>query len=109
MTVFRSIVRLNSTEGSSEAVVEQRAVRYLPFLVRDAAAELLHQLFSDSLEWRAEAQLATLRANVSDMTAHAPVTWEDWVNEFTTLFAPTNRMSMLARAFATLNKTTSSR
>ena len=50
MTVFRSIVRINSTEGSSEGVVEQRAVRYLPFLVRDAAAELLHQLFSDSLE-----------------------------------------------------------
>ena len=35
------------------------------------------------------------------MTVQAPVTWEDWVNASTTLIAPANRMSLLAREFAT--------
>ena len=38
------------------------------------------------------------------MTAQAPVTWEDWVNAFTTLFAPANRISLRAREFATLKR-----
>ena len=104
LTIFRARVRLNSTDASSEAVVTQRAIKYLPLLVRDAAADSLQQLLSNSLEWRTEAQLATLRANGSDMTVKAPQSWEDWVNAFTTLFAPANRMSLLAREFATLKQ-----
>ena len=41
MTIVRSRVRLNSTDSSSDAVVEQRAIGYLPLLVRNAAADLL--------------------------------------------------------------------
>lgn len=44
LTHFRARVRLNSTDGSSEAIVEQRAIKYLPLLVRDAAANSLQQL-----------------------------------------------------------------
>lgn len=104
LTIFRARVRLNSTDGSSDAIVEQRAIKYLPLLVRDAAADSLQQLLSGSLEWRSEAQLATLRANGSDMTVRAPQSWSDYVSAFTTLFAPANRMSLLAREFATLKQ-----
>ena len=50
--------------------------------------------YPNSLECRTEEQLASLRANGYYMTVHAPVTWEDWVNVFTTSFAPANRISL---------------
>lgn len=71
---------MTSTDESSEAVIEYRAIRYLHLLVRDAAADSLQQLLSNNLEWRTEAPLATLRTKGSDVTVPAPVTWEDWVN-----------------------------
>lgn len=43
-------------------------------------------------------------ANGSDMNVKAPETWDDRVKAFTTLFAPANRMSLVAREFATLKQ-----
>ena len=104
LTIFCARVRLNSTDGSSDAVVEQRAIKNLPLLIQDAAADSLERVLSNNLEWRSEAQLATLRANGSVMIVRAPQSWDDYVNAFTTLFVPAYRMSLLAQEFATLKQ-----
>lgn len=46
--------------------------------------------------------LATLRARGETITRRPPNTWREWVTALTTLFAPANRIALLARDVMTL-------
>ena len=102
MQNVRSRVRLHSLDGSSEEVIDRRAIKYLPLLVHKTAAGSLQHLLSETLEWRTEGQLATLRSQNADTKIRSPISWGEWVNAFTNLFSPANRISLLARTIASL-------
>ena len=98
MTIFRSRVRLNSTDGSSEAVVEQRAIRYPCWFETHQQTSCS----SCSTVLNGEQKHSSQHSAPTDlMTVHAQ---KDWVNAFTTRFALANRTSLLARAFATIKQ-----
>ena len=85
---FRSRVRLHSLDGSPEEAIDRRAIRHLPLLVKKPADGSLQHLLSETLEWRTEGQLATLRSQNADRIIRSPITWSEWVTAFTNLFSP---------------------
>ena len=102
MTLYKAHIRLLSPDDVSEETINHRAIKHLALFVKGAAAKSLSLMLSNALEWRSEAQLAVLRSEGVRITPRSPRTWEEWVNAFTTLFAPANRISLLARDVMTL-------
>ena len=105
MTLYRAHIRLLSPDNVSEDTINHRAIKHLALFVKGAAARSLSFMLSNSLEWRPEPQLAVLRAQGARITPRSPRTWDEWVTAFTTLFAPANRISLLARDVMTLQAT----
>lgn len=101
---IRSQARLHSLDGSSEEVIGRRAIRYLPLLAHKPAAGSLQHLLSETLEWIAEEQLATVPSQNADTKNRSPITWAEWVNAFTNLFSPENHISLLAHMIALLQQ-----
>ena len=103
MALYRSHIQIMSPEKTlATSVLDYRAIKHLPRLVRGAAATSLSLILSSSLEWRPESQLARLRAQGARIVISPPTTWDEWVTAFTTLFSPANRISLLAREVMTL-------
>jgi len=106
MALYRArIAILSGSVGScnvSQETIDYRAIQNLGLFVRGAAAESLNLILASALEWRPEAQLEALRARGVRIEIAPPTTWSEWVTAFTTLFAPANRISLLAREVMTL-------
>ena len=102
MTLYKAHIRLLSHDEVSEDTINHRAIKHLALFVRGAAAKSLSLMLSNALEWRPETQLAALRNQGVRITPRSPRTWDEWVTAFTTLFAPANRISLLARDVMTL-------
>ena len=102
MAQYRTHVRLSLPENTSEAILDRRAIKNLHLITVGAAAESLDLILSSDLEWRPEQQLAALRTRGEQVTITPPRTWKDWVTAMTTLFAPANRIALLARDVMTL-------
>lgn len=101
---YRTFVKLSSADGCPEHVVDQRAVKFLPRLLRGAAYDSLSQLALGSLEWRTESQLAMLRSNGINPRPVAPSNWSEYCLALSFLFSAPNRISVLAREIATLKQ-----
>ena len=56
LTQYRARVKLASVAADNppESVVDQKAIQFLPFVLRDAAYDSLMQLIEGTLEWRSE-------------------------------------------------------
>ena len=106
MALYRArIAILSGSVGScnvSQETIDYRAIQNLGLFVRGAAAESLNLILASALEWRPEARLEALRARGVRIEIAPPTTWSEWVTAFTTLFAPANRISLLAREVMTL-------
>lgn len=102
MALYKAHIRLLSPDDVSESTINHRAIKHLALFVKGAAAKSLSLILSNSLEWRPETQLAALRNQGVHISPRTPTSWEEWVTAFTTLFAPANRISLLARDVMTL-------
>ena len=102
MAQYRTHISLALPEGTSEADLDRRAIKNLRLITKGAAATSLDLILSKSLEWRPEQQIAALRARGETITISPPRTWKEWVTAMTTLFAPANRIALLAREAMTL-------
>lgn len=106
LTRYRARVKLTSVAADNppDSVVDQRAIQFLPFVLRDAAYESLVQLTEGTLEWRSENRLIALRDAGHEIRPRAPSTWEEYCHAFTFLFSAPNRISVLAREIATIKQ-----
>ena len=106
LTRYRARVKLASVAADNppESVVDQRAIQFLPFVLRDAAYDSLIQLVEGTLEWRSENRLTALRTAGHSVRPRAPATWEEYCHAFTFLFSAPNRLSVLAREIATIKQ-----
>ena len=107
LTQYRARVKLASVAADNppESVVDQRAIQFLPFVLRDAAYDSLMQLIEGTLEWRSENRLTALRTAGQTVRPRAPTSWEEYCHAFTFLFSAPNRISVLAREIATIKQT----
>lgn len=107
MALYRShIALLCGTQPVSQATIDHRAIKHLSLFTRGAAAQSLNLILASALEWRPETQLAALRAQGVRIVVAPPTSWAEWVTAFTTLFAPANRIALLARDVMTLQAKT---
>lgn len=97
MAQYRTHIRLSLPENTSEDIVDRRAIKNLRLITKGAAAQSLDLNLSSHLEWRSEQQVAALRTRGEQVIVSPPQTWKQWVNAMTTLFAPANRIALLAR------------
>lgn len=106
LTRYRARVKLTSVAADNppESVVDQRAIQFLPFVLRDAAYESLIQLTQGSLEWRSENRLTALRNAGHSVRPRAPANWEEYCHAFAFIFSAPNRISVLAREIATIKQ-----
>ena len=81
-----------------------RAVRFLPLLFKNVALETYGELTLGTFEWRSESTLADLRGRQIDVTPVAPLTWSDWVEALTAMFAPPNLLSNLCREIVAIKQ-----
>ena len=102
MSLFRSRLRLHAPEGTSDEAIDYHSVRYLTLLVRDKAVNTM-QLLSETVEWRTDKELKNLSSDAADLDMRAPVSWLGWMNAFTNLFSPANRI-LLPRTIANLKQ-----
>ena len=54
----------------------------------------MYQVQCETLEWRTHKKLA--QQNEEDVEVRAPRNWSEWVDAFTNLFSPVNRIVLLA-------------
>ena len=96
LTQYRARVKLASVAADNppESVVDQRAIQFLPFVLRDAAYDSLMQLIEGTLEWRSENRLTALRTAGQTVRPRAPTSWEEYCHAFTFLFSAPNRISL---------------
>ena len=106
LTRYKARVKLASVaqDNPPDHVVDQRAIQFLPFVLRDAAYDSLVQLVDGTLEWRSENRLTALRNAGQCAKPRAPATWEEYCHAFTFLFSAPNRISVLAREIATIKQ-----
>ena len=106
LTRYKARVKLASVaqDNPPDHVVDQRAIQFLPFVLRDAAYDSLVQLVDGTLEWRSENRLTALRNAGQCVKPRAPATWEEYCHAFTFLFSAPNRISVLAREIATIKQ-----
>ena len=102
MAFFHAHIRLHVPDGSSDSVIDRHAVRYLAYLVTDNAASTMNQIQCGTLQWRTDKELAQLNTEAVDV--RAPRNWKEWVDAFTNLFSPVNRIVLLARTVSTLKQ-----
>ena len=102
MALFHAHIRLHAPDGSPDSVVDRHAVRYLAYLVTDGAASTMNQIQCETLEWRTDKELAQL--NTEAVEVRAPRNWKEWVDAFTNLFSPANRIVLLASTVSTLKQ-----
>ena len=101
---FRKRVELKGDLHVPPPEIDNRAVRFLPLLLKSVALETHSQLTLGSLEWRSENTLSNLRLHRMDVTPVAPRSWSDWVEALTAMFAPPNLLANLCRDIATLRQ-----
>ena len=106
LTRYKARVKLASVaqDNPPDHIVDQRAIQFLPFVLRDAASDSLVQLVDGTLEWRSENRLMALREAGQCVKPRAPATWEEYCHAFTFLFSAPNRISVLAREIATIKQ-----
>ena len=105
MALFHSHIRLHAPDGPPDSVIDHHAGRYLAHLVTGGAASTMHQVQCETLEWRTDTELAQL--NTEDVEVRAPRNWSEWVDAFTNLFSPVNRIVLLARTVSILQHSSS--
>ena len=98
MILFRSRIRLHAPESTSDEAIYYNSVRHLPLHVRDEPANTMHQVLSETLEWRADKDLETRSSDEADLDIRDPLSWSDWVNALTYILSPVNRIVLLARS-----------
>ena len=91
---FRKRVELKGDLYVPPPEIDNRAVRFLPLLIKSVALETYSQLTLGTLEWRSEDTLSNMKM--------APRSWSDWVGALTAMFAPPNLLANLCREIATL-------
>lgn len=94
---YRARVKLNSVDNCPDHVVDQRAVR-------EGLRMTPLQLTQGTLEWRNAEQLAALRAKGASTRPVAPSSWTEYCHALYFQVSAPNRISILARAFATLEQ-----
>ena len=104
MALFRSRIRLHAPEGTPDSVIDHHAVRHLAHLVSGEAASTMNQIQCETLEWRTDKELAQLSADNGAIEIRAPCNWREWVDAFTNLFSPVNRIFLLARTVSNLQQ-----
>ena len=104
MALFRSRIRLHAPEGTPDSVIDHHAVRHLAHLVSGEAASTMNQIQCETLEWRTDKELAQLSADNGAIEIRAPCNWREWVDAFTNLFSPVNRIVLLARTVSNLQQ-----
>ncbi|CAM9536871.1 unnamed protein product [Ascophyllum nodosum] len=101
---FRERVELKGDLHVPPPEIDNRAVRFLPLLLKSVALETYSQLTLGVLEWRSESTLPNLKVHQMDVTPVAPQSWSSWVEALTATFAPTNLLANLCREIATLRQ-----
>ena len=101
---FRKRVELKGDLQVPPSEIDNRAVRFLPLLLKSAALEKYSQLTLGTLEWRSENTLSNMKLHRTDVTPVAPRSWSDWVEALTAMFAPPNLLANLCREIATLRQ-----
>ena len=85
-------------------VIDHHAVRHLAHLVSGEAASTMNQIQCETLESRTDNELAQLSADNVAIVIRAPRNWREWVDAFTNLFSPVNRIVLLARTVSNLQQ-----
>ena len=98
---FRKRVELKGDLHVPPPEIDNRAVRFLPLLLKSVAFETYSQLTLGTLEWRSENTLSNMKLHRMDVTPVAPRSWSDWVEALTAMFAPPNLSANLCREIAT--------
>ena len=101
---FRKRVELKGDLHVPLPEIDNRAVRFLPLLLKNVALETYSQLTLGTLEWRSENTLSNLKLHWMDVTPVAPRSWSDWVEALTAIFAPPNLLAYLCREIATVRQ-----
>ena len=98
---FRKRVELKGDLHVPPSKIDNRAVRFLPLLLKSVALETYSQLTLGTLGWRSENTLFNMKLHRMDVTQVAPRSWSDWVEALTAMFAPPNLFANLCRDIAT--------
>ena len=101
---FRKRVELKGDLHVPPSEIDNRAVRFLPLLLKSVALETYSQLTLGTLEWRSENTLSNLKLHRMNVTPVAPRLWSDWVEALTAMFAPPNLLANLCRDIAALRQ-----
>ena len=101
---FRERVELKGDLHVPPPEIDNRAVRFLPLLLKSVALETYNQLTLGTREWRYENTLSNMKLHRMDVTPVAPRSWSDWVEALTTMFAPPNLLANLCREIATVRQ-----
>ena len=105
MALFYFRIRLHAPDGTPDSVIDHHAVRYLAHSVSGGAASTMHQVQCETLEWRTNKEVKQL--NTQDVEVRAPRYWSEWVDVFTNLFRPVNRIVPLECTVSTLRQRSS--
>ena len=101
---FRKRVELKGELHVPPSEIDNRAVRFLPLLLKSVALETYSQLTLETLEWQSENILSNMKLHRMDVTPVAPRSWSDWVEALTAMFAPPNLLANLCQDIATLRQ-----
>ena len=101
---FRKRVELKGDLHFPPPEIDDRAVRFLPLLLKSVALKTYSQLTLGTLEWRSENTLSIMKLHRMDVNPVAPRSWSDWVEALTAMFAPPNLLANLCREIATLRQ-----
>ena len=99
---FRKRVVLKGDLYVPPSELDNRAVCFLPLLLKSVALEAYSQLTLETLEWRSENTLSNIKLHRMDVTPVASRSWSDWEEALTAMFAPPNLLANLCRDIATL-------
>jgi hypothetical protein len=83
---FRKRVELEGDLHAPPSEIDNRAVRFLPLLLKSVALETYSQLTLGTLEWRSENTLSHMKAHRMNVTPVPPRLWSEWVEALTALF-----------------------
>ena len=95
-------MQINSHDQCSSETIDHRCIKHLQILLRGTALDAYSDLATGTLEWRTGALLEQLREQGRDVQTRAPNSWNEWVDAYTNLYSPPNRIAILARATAEL-------
>ena len=101
---FRKRVELKGDLHVPPSEIDNRAVRFLPLLLKNVVLEKYSQLALETLEWRSENPLSSMKLHRMNVNPVAPRSWSDWVEALTAMFAPPNLLAILCRDIATLRQ-----